>query len=44
MVMATINLYPPYEGDPEDPNYEIKKDAWEQLGLVLNDEDLEKDV
>lgn len=35
----TISFHPPFEGDPDDPNYEVKKDAWEQLGLVLNDED-----
>lgn len=27
--------------DPSDPNYELKRDAWEQLGLILTDQDIQ---
>jgi hypothetical protein len=34
----------PYKGDSSDPDYEAKKGAWDQLGLILVDEDSNKAI
>jgi hypothetical protein len=33
----------PWPGNPDENNAEIKKDAWDQLGIELRDSDIRKD-